>query len=125
MIAATSRTAPRVPDAVSSLAEFASAGVFGNAELHGAAVLVRADPAAPDSVHLAAALALWAPLHGHACIDLGDAVDIVGHALVADTDDAPTSAEAIDQPAATHIAPVALPWPAIDDWLAALSLIHI
>ena len=107
---ATVPSGPRLPDAVASLAEWALAGVFGNAELHGAAVLVRADPAAPDSVHLAAALALWAPLHGHACIDLVAAADIVDNALVAEADDG--SDESAD---------VALPWPAVDDWLAALA----
>ena len=103
---------PRVPDAVESLAEWAAAGVFGTAELHAAAVLVRADPAASESVHLAAALALWAPLHGHACIDLTAASDIVGTALVADTDDGSMT----DEPDL-----VALPWPGLSEWLSALA----
>ena len=109
MTAAVMPGGSRVPDAVISLAEWAAAGVFGTAELHGAAVLVRADPAAPDSVHLAAALALWAPLHGHACIDLVVAAEIIGSALIVDAD------------AADECAHVALPWPDVDEWLAALT----
>ena len=113
MTATTMRGGSRVPDAVISLAEWAAAGVFGNAELHGAAVLVRADPTAPDSVHLAAALALWAPLHGHACIDLATAAGIVDNALDVDAD---AGADEAIQPIDSS-----LPWPTLDEWLAALA----
>lgn len=112
MSATTPVRRQRVPAAVESLADWATAGVFGTAELHAAAVLVRADPAAPDTVHLAAALALWAPLHGHACIDLAVARDIVGAALVADADDGSTT----DEPDI-----ISLPWPQLDEWLASLT----
>ena len=56
----------------SPLQPWIDAGVLGAAEVHTAAVvaeLVTAEPAAADVV-LAVALAVWAPQHGHACIDL-------------------------------------------------------
>jgi exodeoxyribonuclease V alpha subunit len=109
----------RVPETVASLAPWARVGVFGNAELRGAAVLVRADPSASDGVHLAAALALWAPLHGHACIDLARVGEIVDGALVVEEEMSepvsPSADREVDEPDRSE-----LPWPALDEWSAAL-----
>ena len=109
----------RVRETVPSLAPWARVGVFGNAELRGAAVLVRADPSASDGVHLAAALALWAPLHGHACIDLARVVEIVDVALVIDEEMSdpvdPSDGREVDGPDRAE-----LPWPVLDDWIDVL-----
>ena len=74
---------------IDSALDPAFAAVFGPAERHGSAVLAGGEH--PD-VQLAAALALWAPVHGHTCVALGD----VAAQFATD--------EAIDDAAA-------LPWP--------------
>lgn len=80
---------------IDSALDPAFAAVFGPAERHGSAVLAGGEH--PD-VQLAAALALWAPVHGHTCVDLGD----VAAQFATD--------EAIDDAAA-------LPWPGAAAWL--------
>ena len=62
-------------------AAWAQPGCSATAEVHGAEVLTRADPLADPLVHLAAAFALWAPLHGHACIDLDEVRAVVRNEL--------------------------------------------
>ena len=66
-----------VPGGVETLQAWVDAGVLGPAEVHGAAAIAASASTPPDpAVVLGAALALWAPGHGHACIDLaGVAVD--------------------------------------------------
>jgi exodeoxyribonuclease V alpha subunit len=77
----------------------AFAAVFGPAERHGSAVIAGREH--PD-VHLAAALALWAPVHGHTCIDLGD----------------PAAQFATDEAVADA---ASLPWPAVAGWRRRLA----
>lgn len=88
------------------------AGVFGSAERHGAAVLCRADHSGDELVALAAALALWAPLHGHACIDLATVRETVLHEVAA----AGTAAYA-----GALQAVESLDWPTQDQWLQSLA----
>lgn len=121
------------PAGVASLAPFVDAGVLGRVEVHAADMLVRSDRShddfataagAPiDLVALAAALAVWAPLHGHVCIDLGNVVDVVNSDVAIARDRRagfggiePGSA---DSSLAASVA--ALPWPAQDEWLATLT----
>lgn len=75
------------------------AAVFGPAERHGSAVIAGSEH---RDVHLAAALALWAPVHGHTCIDLHDV------AAQFATDEAVVDA-------------AALPWPAAAPWQRRLA----
>jgi exodeoxyribonuclease V alpha subunit len=91
-------------DALTSWAE-----LLGAAAAHGAAALT---DGAPQPVALAAALALWAPQHGHACIDVTTvAADVA----------AETAAAAGTSGNSGPIADVAaLPWPEPDSWLDAL-----
>jgi exodeoxyribonuclease V alpha subunit len=77
----------------------AFAAVFGPAERHGSAVIAGSEH---PEVHLAAALALWAPVHGHTCIDLHDA------AAQFATDESVVDA-------------AALPWPAAGAWQRRLA----
>ncbi|MCU1364368.1 MAG: Exodeoxyribonuclease subunit alpha, partial [Ilumatobacteraceae bacterium] len=100
----------------SALSAWATAGLLQPAEVHGASVLVRSDPAADDTVLLAAALALWAPLHGHACIDL---VDVQAMAVAALATGAADGFEPVDRSTATARV-VALKWPTLATWLEAL-----
>ncbi|WP_116996080.1 exodeoxyribonuclease V subunit alpha [Desertimonas flava] len=74
-----------VPADAAALRGFAAAGVLGSTEVHGAAALV---PGADDDVLVATALALWAPRHGHAYVDLTTAAeDVVAAVARAGTDD--------------------------------------
>ena len=113
-----------VPMSVGSLTPWVRAGVLGAAEVHGAAVLARADVGADDAVQLAAALALWAPGHGHACVDLAAAAPVVIEDLARRRSDggggirADTGAGVAGEDAARELAE--LPWPSLDQWLAAL-----
>ena len=56
-----------------SLDSFRSAGIFGHAEVQAAAAIARLEPDTPQSVLLAYALAVRAPLWGHVCVDLATA----------------------------------------------------
>jgi exodeoxyribonuclease V alpha subunit len=88
------------------------AGVFGSAERHGAAVLCRADDSGDELVPLAAALALWAPLHGHACVDLATVRETVQHELAAEGLNGDAGAvEVVDR----------LSWPSLGQWLESLA----
>ncbi|MEI7753114.1 MAG: hypothetical protein WCJ32_01680, partial [Actinomycetota bacterium] len=78
--------APTLAPSLASLQPWVDAGVFGVAELHATEVITRSDPQASPLLHLGAALALWAPLHGHVCIDLGQA-SLMTRAEIANTDD--------------------------------------
>ncbi|MSY76974.1 MAG: hypothetical protein F2659_06840, partial [Actinobacteria bacterium] len=64
---------PTLAPSLASLQPWVDAGVFGVAELHATEVITRSDTQATPLLHLGAALALWAPLHGHVCIDLAQA----------------------------------------------------
>ena len=88
------------------------AGVFGSAERHGAAVLCRADQSGDELVALAAALALWAPLHGHACIDLANVRETVLHEVG-------TAGQAKDSGALEVVE--SLSWPTLEQWLQSLA----
>ena len=89
------------------------AGVFGSAERHGAAVLSRADHSGNELVTLAAALALWAPLHGHACIDLAAVRDTVLDEIAA------AAGHGADAGSVEQVS--ALTWPSLAQWLEALA----
>ncbi len=78
-----------MPDAVGALTPWVDAGVLGPLEVHATEAIVRIGagsdaPAASTDVVLALALAMWAPLHGHACIDLADAPAIVAAGTASD-----------------------------------------
>ena len=81
--------------------------LFGEAELS-ASACIAAD--SPVEIHLATALALWAPLHGDTCVDLERVPSLVASRLaqgaVSDTTD--------DSPVPDLV------WPALDMWQAAL-----
>ena len=71
-----------VPDSWAALEPWIDVGVLGAFEVHAADAIVRlgtpaGEPPPSPAVVLGAALALWAPLRGHACIDLADAPAIV------------------------------------------------
>ena len=82
-----------LPDAVGALEPFVAAGVLGPAEVHAAALMTRAGgvPGPPDTVThgldhqvvLGAALAVWAPLHGHVCVDLTRVLEMVSREMPA------------------------------------------
>lgn len=102
-----------VPSEVASLAPFAAAGALGSTEVHGAAALV---PGADPPVALACALALWAPRHGHAYVDLATAADDVVSTLARggtddDTDDQARRAAFVDS----------LVWPDPGRWIRTLT----
>lgn len=115
-----------VPTSVVSLTPWVRAGVLGAAEVHGAAVLARADVGADEAVQLAAALALWAPGHGHACVDLAAAAPVVIEDLARRQADGrgglggDTVGGDVGRDAARALA--ALPWPSLEQWLAALHV---
>jgi exodeoxyribonuclease V alpha subunit len=100
------------PPAVAALQPWVDGVVLGPAEVHAAAIV--ADLLGPadgrDATVLALALALWAPQHGHACIDVDTVADVVAEerAFTADSSDADGAAAA------------PLPWPQPEEWLAAL-----
>ena len=71
-----------VPDSWAALEPWIDVGVLGAFEVHAADAIVRlgtpaGEPPPSSAVVLGAALALWAPLRGHACIDLADAPAVV------------------------------------------------
>jgi len=125
------------------LAPWVDAGVFGTAEVHGAEVLTRAASETDPMLQLAAALALWGPLHGHACVDLAMIASMVtselavalatndtGSAIGANdtgsaigngngngngNDDSSDGSDIVFAIAST------LPWPALTTWIDELS----
>ncbi len=102
------------PTGASVLQPWIDAGVFGATEVHAAALVgdiagAEATDRAGDVV-LAFALAMWAPQHGHSCIDLDTVADIVA------AEQAIAAADAGLDEGAT----VPLPWPVPDAWVAAL-----
>ncbi len=109
---------PTVPASLTSLQPWVDAGVFGPAELHAADVITRADTTANELVHLGAVLALWAPLHGHVCLDLQHADSLVRAELaeLAGGDEFDEAADIGLEPN-----PAALPWPPVERWLGALT----
>jgi exodeoxyribonuclease V alpha subunit len=103
----------RAPSGVEILQPWIDAGALGPAEVHTAAViaeLVEVEPAADDVV-LAIALAVWAPQHGHACIDLDTIAADVDAELAIAAADGDVGATGRPQ----------LPWPEPDRWHAAVS----
>jgi exodeoxyribonuclease V alpha subunit len=96
----------------SRLQPWIEAGVLGAAEVHTADViaeLVAGEPASADVV-LAVALAVWAPQHGHACIDL--------ETIAADVD-AELARAAADADGDVGDRPP-LPWPDAQRWRTAV-----
>ena len=106
---------PTVPASLASLQPWVDAGVFGPAELHAAEVITRADTTANALVHLGAVLALWAPLHGHVCLDLEHADSQVRSELA--------GGDEFDAAADIGLDPTtaALPWPSVESWVDALT----
>ncbi len=130
---------PTLAPSLSSLQPWVDAGVFGPAEVHGTQVITRGsvitsgnvitsggvitsgtvitsgNVIARDHIVLGAALALWAPLHGHVCIDLARVHDMVRAEVatqaVADQNGQPTADTILDS----------LVWPNPDEWAAALA----
>lgn len=105
---------PRHPPA--ALAPFVAAGCFGATEVHAAVWLTRAGlgavgrtPSALD--HLAVAVALWAPLHGHVCADLDTIGDRIENETRADRDVVGTSTLE-----ASTIGTSTLTWPDPSAW---------
>ena len=96
------------------LAPWIAAGVLGPAEVHGASVIARADQRADELVTIAAALALWAPLHGHACVDLGALPTMAAPVIARHAGDDSNSASS------TTLMPT-LTWPSSSDWIQALG----
>ena len=109
-----------VPDSCAELEPWIDVGVLGAFEVHAAEAIVRlgtpaGEPPPSSTVVLGAALALWAPLRGHACIDLADAP-----AIVAASAARPSDGEV--DPDATAAPDVgALAWPEPARWLDALA----
>lgn len=82
---------------------FSRSGVLGNAELHFAHMLHRLRPDEPDTVLLAAALAMRAPQWGHICIE----------------PDAVASTVVIDDGSNMRVED--LPWPNVATWIEAIA----
>ena len=88
---------PTLVTAVTSLGPWVHARVFGPGEVHATEVITRvelstrADASANHLVQLGAALALWAPLHGHVCVDLGRVAAMVRAELAGASDAAETT----------------------------------
>ena len=108
-----------MPVGTETLRPWVDAGVFGPAEVHGAAVLTRADPTADDAVLLGAAFALWAPLNGHACVDVTALEPVVRVALARGRLDRGVDSDQ-DRPPVDVLAS-RLPWPEPATLLAALG----
>lgn len=104
-----------IPTALASLAPWVDAGVFATAEVHGAEVLTRAAGATDPMMQLTAAVALWGPLHGHACVDISRVASMVTSelavTLAVDANDASDSGDTVLAIAAS------LPWPAFATWI--------
>ena len=97
-------TAVTTPSAVVALQPWVDAGVFGPAEVHAAAIVadVARARAGHERVVLAFALAVWAPQHGHACIDLDTIAGIVDRAIAIAATDAGDGAA--DEPPCAAVA---------------------
>ena len=109
-----------VPDSCTALEPWIDVGVLGAFEVHAAEAIVRlgtpaGEPPPSSTVVLGAALALWAPLRGHACIDLADAPAIVA-ASAARPSDGEVDTDATGAPDVG-----ALAWPEPARWLDALA----
>ena len=109
-----------VPDSWAALEPWIDVGVLGAFEVHAADAIVRlgtpaGEPPPSPAVVLGAALALWAPLRGHACIDLADAPAIVAASAARPSDGEVDT----DATAATDVG--ALAWPEPARWLDALA----
>ena len=118
----SSITQPLVPTlapSIASLQPWVDAGVFGVAELHATEVITRSDPQASPLVHLGAALALWAPLHGHVCIDLSQAV-VMTRAELAELADDQDSDRLGTEAAVAPSTFDTLSWPNPEQWSEAL-----
>lgn len=102
-----------VPHEVESLIPFVAAGVFDSAEVHTAALIVRV-AGSGHHVALAAALAVWAPTHGHTCVDLATAAEVVAAELAAAERPGSAAADVDPEPADP------LCWPEAEVWVASL-----
>ena len=106
-----------IPDAVASLAPWVEAGVFGAAEVNGAEVITRTVIGGDPSLHLAAACALWAPLHGHACADLEQMSELARFELAATLANGIPATAADDPPGTLDDLLPSLPWPNARQWI--------
>lgn len=95
---------PRVPPRVGVLGPFVQAGVFRHPEVHLADAVARLVPGTPPEVLLAVALAARGPRLGHVCVRLRDVAHTVDGDRAGRTDE-----------------PAELPWPEIEEWVAALD----
>lgn len=114
---------PTLAPSLASLQPWVDAGVFGVAELHATEVITRSDTQATPLLHLGAALALWAPLHGHVCIDLGQAA-LITHAEIANADDTDDSHDP-DAETTSLSAFDSLVWPSTEQWAQALQASNV
>lgn len=115
---------PTIPDALASLAPWVASGVFGPAEIHATEVITRADTRPNHLVQLGAALALWAPLHGHVCVDLPQAMSMVATELAGVSDETEDGVDGTIG-GSTLSRFRALQWPHPTEWLPALSSSNI
>ncbi len=117
----------RLPSRLACLEPWVTASVLGPAEVHATDVLTRdlgdlGDLGALDGdfapVALATACALWAPGHGHVCIDLATVAALVDTERAAAFEATPTAGD----PDAIAGRLSRLPWPQLDHWLHALRV---
>lgn len=103
-----------VPPAVAVLQPWVDNGVLGTAEVQLAAVVAEAvaGEAGAGEVALGVALALWAPQHGHTCVD----VDTVAASV-----DAAVAVTALDDDFGPGVDAPPLPWPSPQRWIGALA----
>jgi exodeoxyribonuclease V alpha subunit len=106
---------PTVAQSLSSLQPWVDAGIFGPSEVHGAEVITRASVMVHDHVLLGAALALWAPLHGHVCIDLAIVHTMVRAEAAVESDLGPGTDPTV------HAILDSLAWPNIHEWVSRLA----
>lgn len=106
-----------IPPSVGSLQPFADALVIGPGEVHAAAWLERATQHHSDAVTLAMAMAVWAGLQGHSCLDLGRVDQAVVRARGGDR---PRGQENV--PSAGDVLPewMLVEWPDAASWAAEL-----
>lgn len=122
---------PFVPAEVDSLRPFVEAGVFGPAEVHLAAWVARSSGCSDHLVLLAVAVAAWAARQGHSCATLEQVARVVerdlGRRRLVDPSGPSDVSAGVDltdpddpMGASGGVQPLSLPWPATDEWLAAI-----
>ncbi|MGB6059116.1 MAG: exodeoxyribonuclease V subunit alpha [Microthrixaceae bacterium] len=121
-----------VPESVQFLRPFVEAGVVGVTEVNTVATFARSSGAESESVLLAAALAVRAPLLGHVCVDLAtvaativSSVDSLPDAEIVDTDQVAVGRKSVDHDGqglgGLDEGIARLPWPDPVTWEAEIS----